>query len=141
MFLESFHRTLKVVYLQHKHNRRIDYLLHILIKMSRDKVFEQLTKLEKEKFAHRVSEINKRHKEAEINEARSARCDGQDMEYHLCQTQSIHYTVKKVMDTCSCRLRCSTCGTCVHMYTCSCIDASLHATVCKHEHAISMLSM
>ena len=55
--------------------------------------------------------------------------------------KSIHYTVKKVMDTCSCRLRCSTCGTCVHMYTCSCIDASLHATVCKHVHAISMLSM
>ena len=47
MFLESFHRTLKVVYLQHKHNRRIDYLLHILIKISHDKVFERLTKLEK----------------------------------------------------------------------------------------------
>ena len=27
------------------------------------------------------------------------------------------------------------------MYTCSCIDASLHATVCKHVHAISVLSV
>ena len=63
MFLESFHRTLKVVYLEHKHNRRIDYLLHTLLKIARDKVFEQLMKLEKGKFTHRVSEINKRHKE------------------------------------------------------------------------------
>ena len=59
MFLESFHRTLKVVYLQHKYNRRV---LHILLKISRDKVFEQLTKLEKGKYTRRVSEINKRHK-------------------------------------------------------------------------------
>ena len=26
MFLESFHRTLKVICLQHKHNRQIDYI-------------------------------------------------------------------------------------------------------------------
>ena len=64
MFLESFHRTLKVVYLEHKHNRRIDYLLHTLLKISRDKIFEQITKLEKGKFTHRISEINKRHKGA-----------------------------------------------------------------------------
>ena len=40
MFVESFHRTLKVVYLEHKQNRRIDVLLHVLLKLSRDKVFE-----------------------------------------------------------------------------------------------------
>ena len=36
MFVESFHRTLKVVYLEHKQNRRIDVLLHMLLKLSRD---------------------------------------------------------------------------------------------------------
>ena len=45
MFLESFHRILKVVYLQQKQNRRIA----ILLKIARDEVFEQLTKLEKGK--------------------------------------------------------------------------------------------
>ena len=30
MFVESFHRLLKIVYLQHKQNRRIDYLLNVL---------------------------------------------------------------------------------------------------------------
>ena len=41
MFLESFHKTLKVVYLEHKHNRQIDYLLHTLLKIACDKSFEQ----------------------------------------------------------------------------------------------------
>ena len=33
-FLESFHRTLKVVYLQQKQNR-IDFLLHTLLKIAK----------------------------------------------------------------------------------------------------------
>jgi len=67
MFLESFHRTLKVVYLEHKQNRRIDFLLNTLLKIARNKVFEQLTKLEKGKHTHRIAEINKWHKTAEHN--------------------------------------------------------------------------
>lgn len=30
------------------------------------------------------------------------------------------------------------CGACVHMYTCSCLDATLHYTVCKHVHLVQM---
>ena len=65
MFLESYHRTLKVVYMQQKQNRRVDFLLYTLLKIAKDKVFDQRTKLEKGKFSRRVSEINKRHKCAE----------------------------------------------------------------------------
>ena len=57
MFVEAIHRTLKTVYLQHKQNRRIDFLVHTLLKIARDKMFEQLTKLEKGK-SQRVTEIN-----------------------------------------------------------------------------------
>ena len=58
MFLESVHRILKVVYLLQKQNRRIDFLLSTLLKIAHDKVFEQLTKLEKGKHSHRVAEIH-----------------------------------------------------------------------------------
>ena len=50
---------------------------------------------------------------------------------------SITYVVKIVKETCTCNLRCSMCRACVHMYTCTCIDSTLHATVCKHAHAIT----
>ena len=38
MYLESFHRLLKVVYFDSKHNRCVDHLLHTLIKLSRNLV-------------------------------------------------------------------------------------------------------
>ena len=65
MFVESFHRVLKVIYLHHKRNRRVDTLLVTLLKISRDKAFGRLMKLEKGKNTHRTSEINRRHKCAE----------------------------------------------------------------------------
>lgn len=64
MFLESFHRLLKVVYFDGKHNRQVDQLLHVLLKLSRNLVFDQIVKTEKGKLTHRKCEINKRHKKA-----------------------------------------------------------------------------
>ena len=62
MHAEAFHRLIKVVYFQGKQNRRIDHLLYTLLKISRDKAFDRLTKLEKGKPTHQLCDINKRHK-------------------------------------------------------------------------------
>ena len=64
MSVESFHRLLKVVYLEGKHNRRIDHLLSTLLRIARDKVYDRLIKTEKGKSTHRICEINKRHRSA-----------------------------------------------------------------------------
>ena len=58
MFIESFHRLLKVVYMEHKQNRRVDFLLHILLKISREKLYDRLQKVGKGKNTHRMTEIN-----------------------------------------------------------------------------------
>ena len=50
MYVESFHRTLKYIYMKGKTNRRIYNLIHILLNVSRDKGFERLCKLEKGKY-------------------------------------------------------------------------------------------
>jgi hypothetical protein len=55
MYLEAFHRVLKVIYLHQKQNRRIDSLLITLIKVARDKAFERLQKVEMGKSSHRTS--------------------------------------------------------------------------------------
>ena len=60
MFTEAFHRLLKTVYLHQKQNRRIDYLLYTLLRISKDKAYERLQKTHKGKYSHRLSEINKR---------------------------------------------------------------------------------
>lgn len=61
MMVEAFHRVLKIVYLEHKQNRRVDTLLHTLMKINRDACFNSLRKQEFGKQSHRLSEIKKRH--------------------------------------------------------------------------------
>ena len=47
MFVESFHRLLKVVFLEQKQNRRVDKLIHELFRIVKHITFDQLIKLEK----------------------------------------------------------------------------------------------
>ena len=49
------------------------------------------------------------------------------------------YSVQIIKDSCDCRMKCTTCGACVHMYICSCIDYVVHYTVCKHTHLVHSL--
>ena len=66
MFIESFHRLLKAVYLDNKNNKRIDTcsLLNTPLRIARDKAYERLIKVEKGKHTHRICKINTRHKAA-----------------------------------------------------------------------------
>ena len=64
MFIESFHRVLKVVYLHHKQNRHVDFLLVMLMKISRNNTFDWFRKLEIGKQTRRICEIARRHKSA-----------------------------------------------------------------------------
>ena len=42
MYIESFHPILKHLYMKAKANRRIEHLIHVLLKVLRDKGFEGL---------------------------------------------------------------------------------------------------
>ena len=65
MHLEAFHRKLKVVYLNNKQNRRLDYLLHVLFKIVHNIIFETFRKYEMGNVTHRKCEINRRYSKAE----------------------------------------------------------------------------
>ena len=140
MFLESFHRTLKIVYLEQKSNRRIDFFLHTLLKIAKDKIFERLTKLEKGKYTHRISEINKRHKSAvKLLPSSVVTTENSCWTVRSVRDGSLLYTVKLTKEVCECKLQCSICKVCAHQYSCSCMDSKLHATVCKHVHLVVMM--
>ena len=143
MFLEAFHRVLKVVYLTKKHNRRIDFLLMTLLKISRDKAFERLHKLETGKTTHRLCEIHKRHKSSmniyEQNSYTISTCtENKKWSIKSQSTQGSEYIVEKQCDSCDCQLFCKFCSICPHMYSCTCLDAVLRNTVCKHVHLLYM---
>ena len=140
----SFQRTLKVKYLHHKHNRRVDYILTTLLKVARDKAFERFRKLEKGKRTHRIFEINKRHKAAEkmaiiFTNTSTTAVSETEWEVPSQWFSNIQYTVKKVLKTCECQLLCSTSNICIHLYYCSCLDATIDSTVCKHVHLLHIV--
>ena len=84
-------------------------------------------------MTHRLSEINKRHK-AIKESSQVTPLNDTSWKVSSSNFQS-HYTVSKVMDdSCSCSFHCHTCGVCVHIFMCTCMDFILHATVCKHIH-------
>ena len=64
MYVNSFHCLVKYIYMRGRANKRIDKLLFTLIKVSRDKAFERLFKLEKGKITWRVATIRRRHEES-----------------------------------------------------------------------------
>ena len=51
---------------------------------------------------------------------------------------SIEYTIRLINKTCYCKLSCTHCHACVLG---TCVDATLHATVCKHVHLVQMTTM
>ena len=142
MHIESFHRVLKIVYLQHKHNRRVDYLIYILLRIAWDKAFDQLQKLEKGKLTHRICDINKQHKTA-LSFVSLAVIELVNNNCYSISSQSrpgVIYSIERKENTtpCTCRLKCSYCYACPHIYTCTCLDACTNTTVCKHMHLIQM---
>ena len=139
MHIESFHRLLKVVYLEGKHNRRLDRLLSILLKIARDKYFERVTKEHKGKKSHRIREINKRHKNAEEMIASGAKPIQQSpTKWNLMSLSSpgVSYTIQICEHVnCTCKIICNSCKVCSQTYSCSCVDYA-----CKHIHLIQMVS-
>ena len=117
---EVFNRKLKVVYLNNKQSRRLDYLLHVLLKLSRDIIFEAFRKQEVGKVTHRKCEINRRHARAkEMDIATVKACSDTANEWQIqsfSDRYSFYYvTVQK--NDCDCQMRCERCNVCVHMYS------------------------
>ena len=136
--IKSFHCVVKVHY--KKQNCRIDQVIHVLLKISCDKVFERLQKTQKgklSKLSHCISEINKWHRTADkIVSITGATWRIKPGEVDSQQT----YTVEKLDDPCTCKICCSSCDVCVHSYSCMCKDNLIHGTICKHIHLVKKSS-
>ena len=68
MYAETFYLVVKDFYFSQRQNRGVDDLLVTLLKVSRDKAFEELIKLEKGKLTHRLQEVLKDTKKQEMLE-------------------------------------------------------------------------
>ena len=117
MFLEAFHRVLKIVYLHHKQNRRVDSLLVALIKIARNTAFERMRKLEMGKNSHRICEIMKRHQSAnKLSPTSITPINNKKWKVNSQNVQDIHYVVETLGKSCDCKVICHDCHNChVHV--------------------------
>ena len=139
MYVESFHRVLKYVYLKGKVNKRADKCVGMLLKLARDKGYERLVKLEKGKNSERINTIRARH-QASLNMPLSLVHTTE--EYATWEVESSDtkhtYSVCEENKQCpyGCSLGCVDCHICVHQYTCTCPDSLIKSTICKHIHLV-----
>ena len=138
MYIESFHRVLKHVYLRGKVNRRMDKCLHTLLIYARDKAFDRLIKLHKGKVSNRLTIIASRHKESSRVQEKDITALKDNMWKVASVSSERNYYVVKETDVCpiQCCMRCTECDICIHTYTCTCPDALIRHTICKHAHAV-----
>ena len=138
MYVEAFHRVLKYIYLKEKVNKHMDKCIHVLLKIARDKGFERLVKLEKGKLSERITKIVNRH-DASLQLQLDMVTEATDASWTVkSASQGLNYYVTREADCCpaNCSLQCKDCNICIHYYTCNCVDALIHNTICKHVHLI-----
>ena len=122
MFCEAFHRVFKYKYLKGKVNRRVDKCLSNLLKFSRDKLFERITKLTKGKNSAKLKLVHRSHLES-INVSFTKVLRQQNESTWIIESvvRKREYFVEKNQDhPCteknSCRLSCLNCNVCPHMF-------------------------
>jgi len=135
MHIERMHRTLKHIYLQGKKVKRLDKsLYYALMKFIRDRSIDRLIVIHKGKITSKIKELRKRHKhclEMSHEMVMKATEDSWDI---VSEKYCEMYTVNRLKTFCDCQIKCQDCLSCIHCYTCSCIDSAIKWNMCKHIH-------
>ncbi|XP_050314956.1 uncharacterized protein LOC126749312 isoform X2 [Anthonomus grandis grandis] len=136
MYLESMHKVLKYIYLKGTTCRRLDKTVHVLLKYIRDKQFGRIIKLEKGKITHKISKINKSHIAAV--KADNIHIISVEDGWKIQSGNNFYLVKLNELGDNQCNLKCSSCMSCVHSYTCNCMDYVIHNNMCKHIHKLCM---
>ena len=131
MYAESFHRVLEHVYMKGNINKRLDSVIHLIMKYARDKALDRIMKAEKGKSTRRTNIINKKHQES-LKLLTSNVCMKDDDSWKVKYSSTdIAYLVRKETDICqyNCFIKCQLCSICIHNYSCSCDDYIQRGTI------------
>lgn len=138
MFVETFHDKLKHVHFGGKQNRRADCLIETLLDVANGyyQDYEIIKESGLPANTHRMQEMHKRHKNSlNLAKDRVKYVDGGWLVPSEKETGRFYYVCKLSTD-CNCLLKCRWCRVCSHAFSCTCADAVMPTTACKHSHLI-----
>lgn len=141
MYLESFHKVLKHIYLEGRKIKRLDKTISAVIKIARDSLFKRLIKLTKNTPTEKNYRITTSHK---LSHSVSPDMISvlTDKEWLVCSSNdpSKRYHVSFIQKSClELCLKCNICDVCIHSFKCSCTDSLIKLNICKHIHACARL--
>jgi len=132
MHIERMHRTLKHIYLQGKKVKRLDKSLHALMKYTRDKSIDRLIVLHKGKICSKVKELRKRDKTSLLMSLEMVLENVDHNNWNVLSGKTSEmYEVNNLKSNCDCQINCSDCQSCIHCYSCSCIDSAIKWNMCN----------
>ena len=109
-----------------------------MLEVACDKAHEQFIKCDKGKVSNRIRQTRQRH--PNTNDLPNI-VTIEDQKWKVTSSDGNEsYTVEKLKNDCTCKLKCSLCDVCLHMFSCACIDYLIQSVACKHTHAVRMLS-
>ncbi|XP_035225646.1 uncharacterized protein LOC118198150, partial [Stegodyphus dumicola] len=136
--LEALHRVLKYSYLDGLKNKRVDRCIAKLINMVQDKWFQRFIKTTKGPNTSKINQTNLRHNRA-INFPANNITEINEFSWHVISESdpTLEYTVTQIHTQCiNCNIVCKWCKICNDAFVCTCTDATIKGSVCKHIHAI-----
>lgn len=141
MHLESFHKTLKHIYLEGKKVKRLDKTIDAVMKLTRDSFFKRLIQLSKNTPTEKTKRIVQSHLAglAIMPEAIEVLDEGKEWVVSSSTNHEQKYLVTSMQETIACDgtcPKCKECNVCIHNFKCSCIDNMIKLNICKHIHAI-----
>jgi len=136
MYLEALHKIIKYSYLDGKQCKRLDLTIDALMALVRDKSFERMIKMSKQKKSSKLIQIIASHNKS-ANILSSMIENIEDCWIVTSEKfETITYKVEKTVATCNnCVLRCNVYQICIHTYKCTLKDNVIYFIICKHIHA------
>ncbi|XP_050299822.1 uncharacterized protein LOC126738496 isoform X2 [Anthonomus grandis grandis] len=136
MHIERMHRTIKYIYLNGKHTKRLDKAISAILKFVRDKLFDQVIIINKGKLCSKINSIRSRHIKSNSLSFESILPHEEGWQIFSSTSKDFYY-IHEENKNCQCKLICTDCNICFHRFSCTCLDSSIKWNMCKHVHLLS----
>lgn len=119
MYLESYHKILKHIYLEGKKVKRLDKTINAVLKIARDSLFKRLIKLSKNTRTEKLQDISRSHKWSKSISPHSIKVVKESEEWLVSSSAGTneYHVIYNQDNNCSsklCLLACPICHICIH---------------------------
>lgn len=142
----ALHKAISYCYPDNKTNRRIDKLLSVLLKLTRDKVMSHLPRFievdgEDEYRESRISRFEQdtrmRHERGKgISKFHVDKLASHMWSVHSQSSHNVYVVMEKGPCETLCTYICTECKICIHTASCTCPDYGSRKGICEHIHAV-----